>query len=134
MGANEVFLEWLDMQSYDPDEALESLGASYQEVTTPDMFTEDQARQLVADLAAWDDGSVDPSHAARVQRFERLMCNAGIDLARGMIAEATGHGDTPDRAKPYMAELAPLVAALKQAITDGSFDDQAVDLHAMIFD
>src|SRR5438093_5045835 len=87
MGANEVFLEWLDVRGDDPEEALASLGASYQEVTTPEMFTEDQARELVADLAAWDDGGVDPSHAARVRRFETLMCNAGIDLARGMIAE-----------------------------------------------
>jgi hypothetical protein len=68
-----------------------------------------------------------------VRRFETLMCNAGIDIARGLIAEATGEGDVPDRAKPYIAELAPLVAALKQAIADGDFDEAELDLAAIIW-
>jgi hypothetical protein len=134
MGANEVFYEWIDLHGEDPDGALESLGASYQEITTPDMFNEEQARQLVADLAAWDDGSVDASHAQRVRRFERLMCNAGIEFARGLIAEATGEGAVPDRVKPYLPQLGPLVTALEESLDEGEFDEESFDLKSAIWD
>ena len=133
MGANEAFNEWLFSAQDDPAGALETLGSSYQEVTTPDMFSEDDARRFVADLAAWDDGSVDASHDARVRRFEILMCNAGIDFARGLIAQAATVGAVPDRVKPYVSELAPLVAELKKAIAEGSFDDAAFDLNAAVW-
>lgn len=132
MGANEVFYEWLDLQADDPEGALASLGASYQEVVTPEMLTEEQAERYVADLAAWDDGSIDPSHAARVERFVRLHCDAGIELARALIALATDTGDVPARVRSYEPALAPLVALLRTAIADGGFEEH--DLAALIWD
>lgn len=133
MGANEAFCEWIDRAADDPEGALDSLGATYQEAMTPDALTEDEARRLVADLAAWDDGTVDTSHAARSHRFERLMCKAGIEFAHALIAEATGTGEVPDRVKPYLGELAPMVAELKKAIAAGGYDESAYDITAAIF-
>jgi hypothetical protein len=123
MGANEAFLEW----TCDPtEENLETLGSSYQEVVDETTITDEDATRFIADLAAWDDGSVDDSHAARARRFEALMCNAGIDFARGMIAQAANVGSVPDRVKPYLPALAPLVSLLKQAL-DGDFDEEALN-------
>lgn len=133
MGANEVFLEWIELQADDPEGALEGLGASYQDVITPDMFTEDEVHGFVSDLAAWDDGSLDPTHRARVRRFHALVCNAGIDVARGLIAEATGTGDVPERVRPYVTELAPLIEELKRAVAVGTFDDSDFDIRAAIW-
>ena len=133
MGADEVFLEWLDLSRDDPEGALASLGASYQEVFRPDRFPEDDVVRWVEDLAAWDDGAGFSSHAARVRRLEVLICNAGIEFARGMIAQATGEGEIPERVRPYLPELAPLVDALKRAIAAGTFDDSSFDLAAAIW-
>ncbi len=68
-----------------------------------------------------------------MSRFERLMCNAGIDFARGLIVEAAGAGAVHDRVKPYMRELAPLVAELKKAVAAGSFDESAYDLNEAVW-
>ena len=133
MGANEVFLEWVDVHADDPEAALAGLGASYQDVITPDMFTEDEVRGFIDDLAPWDDGSIDPTHKARVRRFHTLLCNAGIDIARALIAEATGAGEVPERVLPFVTELAPLVEELKCAMDVGTFDDSDFDLRAAIF-
>jgi hypothetical protein len=133
MGANEVLLEWVDCAADDPEGALESLGASYQEAVTPDMFSEDEVRALIADLAAWDDGSLDGSHRSRVRRFETLMCNAGIDFARGLIAQATGMCEVPPSVAPYMGELTALVDVVKQAVEAGTFDDIDFDIEAAIW-
>lgn len=103
MGANEAFLEW----TCDPtEENLETLGGSYQSIG---------ADGDTADLAAWGDGD-----------FETLMVKAGIEFARGIIAQAANIGSVPDRVKPYMTELAPLVAALKTALATGDMDDEAI--------
>jgi hypothetical protein len=127
MGANEAFLEW----TCDPtEENLETLGSSYQEVVDETTISDADATRFIADLAAWDDGSVDDSHAARARRFERLMCNAGIDFARGLIAQAANVGAVPDRVKPYVAELSPLVEQLQRAL-EGDFDEEA--LHETIW-
>lgn len=132
MGAKEVFLEWVDVHAEDPEEALAGLGASYQDVITPDMFTEDEVRGFIDDLAAWDDRSIDPTHKARVRRFHTLVCEAGIEIARALIAEATGTGDVPERVQPFVAELAPLIEELKRAIAAGTFSDSDFDLRAAI--
>jgi hypothetical protein len=133
MGADEVFLEWLDLSKDDPEGALESLGASYQEDFRPDRFAEDDVIRWVADLAAWDDGIGHPSHAARVRRLEVLICDAGIEFARGMIAQATGEGEIPQRVRPYLPELTPLIDELKRAIAAGTFNDSSFDLDAAIW-
>ena len=105
MGANEAILEW----TCDPtEENLGHLGASYQEIG---------ATGDTSDLAAWDDGGAD---------FETLMCRAGIEFARGMIAEAANIGTVPARVQPYMPELAPLVAVLRQALATGDVDEEAI--------
>lgn len=105
MGANEALLEW----TCDPTEGgLEALGASYQEIGADGDTT---------DLAAWDDDGAG---------FETLMVRAGIEFARGMIAEAANIGSVPDRVKPYMKELAPLVAMLRDALAGGDLDEEAL--------
>ena len=128
MGANEAFLEW----TCDPtEENLETLGSSYQEVVDETTISDADATRFIADLAAWDDGSVDDSHKARARRFETLMCNAGIELARGLIARAANVGAVPERVKPYLGELTPLVELLKQTLDEGDFDEEA--LHEAIW-
>ena len=106
MGANEAILDW----TCDPTEKnLQHLGASYQSIG---------AEGDTAELAPWnDDDTAD---------FETLMVRAGLEFARGMIAEAANIGSVPDRAKPYMAELAPLVAALKDALATGNINEESI--------
>ena len=117
MGANEAFMEW----TCDPSEDnLEQLGASYQEIGE-DAATEADAARHIADLAAWDDASIEGSGATK---FEALMCKAGIEFARGIIAEAANIGAVPVRVKPYMRELAPLVAGLKKMLASGDLDEE----------
>ncbi|HUS33345.1 MAG TPA: hypothetical protein VMZ53_32805 [Kofleriaceae bacterium] len=126
MGANE-FVEWL---SVDPsEEELENLGATYQSVGE-DAAPPDAAKQYIADLKAWDDGDTSQSPGAK---FESMMYTAGIEFARGLIAAAAGVGTVPDRVKPHMAELTPLVDELKTAFAEGSFDEEKVDLAAIIW-
>lgn len=134
MGADEVFLEWLDLFRDDHEGALASLGASYQEVFRPERFAEDDVARWIEDLAAWDDDDGGArSHAARVRRLEVLICEAGIEFARGMIAQATGEGEVPERVRPYLAELAPLVAGLERAIAAGDGEDASIDHSAVIW-
>ena len=52
------------------------------------------------------------------------MCKAGIEFARGIIAEAANIGAVPVRVKPYMRELAPLVAGLKKMLASGDLDEE----------
>ncbi len=117
MGANEAFMEW----TCDPTEDnLEQLGASYQDIGE-DAASDADAARYIADLAAWHDGSIEGSPATT---FEALMCKAGIEFARGLIAEAAKIGTVPARVKPYMRELAPIVAGLKTMLANGDFDEE----------
>ncbi len=117
LGANEAFMEW----TCDPSEDnLEQLGASYQGIGEAAASEADAAR-YIADLASWDDGSVEGSGATK---FEALILKAGIELARGLIAGAANVGTVPDRVKPYMSELAPLVAELKNVLANGNLDEE----------
>lgn len=117
MEANQAFLEW----PCDPTEdGLEQLGASYQGVgegAVPD----GDAERYIADLAAWNDGTVEGSGATK---FEALTCKAGLEFARGMIARAANVGAVPARVAPHVADHAPLVAALKQTLANGRFDEE----------
>ena len=124
MGANEAFLEWI----FDPtEEYLDTLGGSYQGIG--DGAPDAQANAFIADLAAWDDGT----SASPGAKLDALVYAAGIEFARGLIAVAAGIGATPPRVQPYMAELAPLVIELKRALSEGSFDEEEVDLAAIIW-
>ncbi|MBA3459963.1 MAG: hypothetical protein H0T46_08375 [Deltaproteobacteria bacterium] len=127
MGANEALVEWL---SVDPsEEELESLGSSYQS-PGDDVVPPDEAKRYIDDLKKWDDGTVASSPGAKLNE---LIYAAGVEFARGIIAEGAKIGKVPTRAKPYMKELAPLVALMKEAMNEGSFDEEAVDLHAIIW-
>jgi hypothetical protein len=121
LGANEAILEW----TCDPTEAaLDTLGASYQAIGD-DAANAGDAKRYIADLAAWDDGTTTGSPGAK---FEQLMCKAGIEFARGLIAKAAGIGTVPARVKPYMAELAPLVAALAEALGGKEVDEDSLPM------
>jgi hypothetical protein len=121
MGANEAILEW----TCDPTEdGLDALGTSYQAIGD-DAANAADAKRFIADLAAWDDGTATGSPGAK---FEQVMCKAGIEFARGMIAQAAGIGTVPARVKPYLAELAPIVAALKDLLDGGDFDEDALSM------
>jgi hypothetical protein len=126
MGANEAFMEWI----FDPtEEYLDTLGGSYQGMGA-DAVPAAEAKQYVADLKAWDDGKSAKSPGAKL---DSLVYTAGIEFARGLIAAAANIGTVPPRVQPYMSELAPLVDELKTAVSEGSFDEEELDLAAIIW-
>jgi hypothetical protein len=133
MGANEVFIEWLDAIAEDPESVLDDLGTTYQGVMTPELISETDARRMIGELGAWNSAPTPTGHGALVTRLQELQVSAGIDFAKAMIALALGNDDVPDRVKPYEDELAPLVSELKQALADGSFDEDAFDIQGVIW-
>jgi len=133
MGANEVFIEWLDAIAEDPESVLDDLGSTYQGIMTPDLITEPDARRMLGELAAWNTAPLPANHGALVERLQELQVMAGIEFARALIALALGNDDVPDRVKPYEDELGPLVSELKQALADGAFDEDAFDIQGVIW-
>lgn len=135
VAAGEVLIEWLEMIVADPAAVLEGdeLGSTYQGYLSPDLLPEAEARRMLGELAAWDPGADDGSHAGAVARFEQAQLAAGIDVARALIALATGAGRVPDPVAPHAPALAPLVDLVKQAIADQSFDEDGVDLQELVW-
>jgi hypothetical protein len=125
LAASEVLLEGLDAIAEDADAFLASgsLGATYQSPLGPGVLDAAVEQQLLADLAAW--APADPA-LAPWQRLDRALLDAARDLAFAAITQATGAGAVPPRAQPHAAALAPLAGALRQALADGYFDEDAL--------
>lgn len=135
IGANEVFVEWLDTVIENPDAVIDGsdIGSTYQGVLSEKDLSEADARKLLADLAPWDRGGHAKTHAGVIEDLEARLLAAGIEFAHGLIALATDLDRVPERVKPFVSELTPLVEELEQAISDGSFDEGAYDLHGTIW-
>jgi hypothetical protein len=135
IGAAEVLFEWLEAIRDDPAAIIDGdeLGSTFQPYLSPDILPEDDARRLLAELAAWDPGSDDGSHAGVVDRYQQAQLAAGLDIARGLIALACKLDRVPAAVQPYATTLAPLVTVLREAIADDGFDEGSVELDELIW-
>jgi hypothetical protein len=131
MAANEVLIEWLESIAEDPQAVLDGdeLGSTYQNVLSAADMSDADARRMLGELAPWDPGGA----GSTVERFEAALFKAGVDIARALIALACDLEGVSDAAKPFAAELQPLVDVLKEALEEGSFDEESLDLHALIW-
>jgi hypothetical protein len=132
IAANEVLIEWLDAVIADPAAAAAELGTTYQDYLSPDSLSEADARRLLGDVAAWDPGTDDGTHAGAVQRYAQAQFAAAMDIARALIAWATDVGDVPPAVAPYATALAPLVDVIQGAIDEGGLDEEEIDLDAIL--
>lgn len=125
LGANEVLLEWLPSVIEDPKAVIDGndLGSTYQAFLDESSIQETDAHRMLGELAAWD--TAGPGATVYAQ-LDATLLRAALEFARGLISLATGVGSVPAAVRPYEAELAPLVATVKQAIADGAYDDEDV--------
>jgi hypothetical protein len=135
IGANEVFVEWLDIVVEDPEAVIDGtdIGSTYQGALSAKDLSEADAKKLLADLAPWSRDGNAKTHAGVLEDLEARLLAAGIEFAHGLIALASDLDRVPERVKPFVGELTPLVEELEQAISDGSFDEGSYDLHGTIW-
>lgn len=133
IAAGEVLFEWLELASEDPLALLEGdeLGSTFQSYLSPDMISEAEARRLTAELAAWDPGSDDGSHAGAVSRYAQAQYAAAIDIARALVSLACGLDRVPAGVRSHEQGLAPVVALVRRSIESGEYDE-ATDIEGLL--